>query len=660
MDALDFAPGVHTIYDDVLGRRSGIGIRGAPSRRSRKVLLLEDGVPINASTYLDPGAHYTPPTERLESIDVLKGAGHVLHGPLNNHGIINFINKQPTLNPETTAELSGGELDTFRRHLMHTRTNGPVGLVFAYTGQNADGAFDVEDFQYDDFFTSIDWGVNADHNLGISATYFRERSDYDESNLTPIEFALAPRRKEGRFGQEFNTIAVDYWKVALTHDWLVTDNFSASTQLFFTDLDRPRFTVDPDEILADALPDFVYVDPENEFIPGVQGQMVSRDRHYRTYGAETRFQLADIDAFGLDHTFQWGVRFERHFLDDNRSEGGPGEILTEDNRGPRTSEEVFQASGFSVFLQDALRFGDWTITPGVRAEHYTQNKTARPSADNPTGDRKEEDDNTLILPSLSLLYEGFEKTQLFGNVARGYTPAFARTAEEFPLEPETGINSQIGIRSNALGAFSLEGAVFYNIIQDTVVQEPFTINEENVVVNAADSESYGADFGLRYDSAAATGSDFNFFTQLAYNYTQAEFTEGELDGNEVPEIPEHAGSLTLGFEHTAGWHISASVHHFGSFFTDLANTQDITLADEDGEPIGPGDTLEIREPAVLGEVPSHTIYSARAQYTFQRDPAITLWVQGRNLTDKLFITDFENGIRPGPERTVIAGITVKF
>src|SRR5690606_17740370 len=66
-DAMAFIPGVRTIDDDVLGRRSAIGIRGAPSRRSRKTLLLEDGTPINFSAYLDPSTHYTPPMERLES-----------------------------------------------------------------------------------------------------------------------------------------------------------------------------------------------------------------------------------------------------------------------------------------------------------------------------------------------------------------------------------------------------------------------------------------------------------------------------------------------------------------------------------------------------------------------------------------------------------------
>src|SRR5690606_41124745 len=105
-DAFDVMPGVRALGDGGLGGRTGIGIRGAPSRRSRKVLLLEDGSPINASTYLDPSGHYTPPMERLERIDVLKANGQILHGTLTNHGIINFRNKRLTEQPDTSAEIS--------------------------------------------------------------------------------------------------------------------------------------------------------------------------------------------------------------------------------------------------------------------------------------------------------------------------------------------------------------------------------------------------------------------------------------------------------------------------------------------------------------------------------------------------------------------------
>lgn len=684
MDGLDYAAGIRTVYDDVLGRRSGIGIRGAPTRRSRKTLLLEDGVPINASTYIDPSAHYTPPIERLERVDVLKGAGHVLHGPLNNHGIINFRNKQPTETPETTVKLGAGSQGTFKRHIMHTRTDGPVGTVFAYTGMNADGAFDIESFQYDDFFARADWEINEAHDLGFSFTYFRERSDYDESNLLPAEYARAPYSKRDRFDQQYNNISVDYFKYDLTHDWQATDQFSISSRFFHTDLHRPRFTVEPDEVdVVNGTPDFSpggYEDPAFVFNPGDSGVMIGRDRRYKTYGVESRFQYADIQALGIEHTLQWGARYEWHDFTDREPVGRTGELLDENNRGrvglgifePTTGEgssrTEYEADAVSGFVQDAMRMGDFVVTPGVRVERYTQEREVVIDDSEP-GTPREKDENTLVLPSISVLYDGFEQSQLFANVGRGYTPAFARTAEEFPLEPETGINSQIGFRTTALRGISLEGAVFYNRIKDTVVQEPITIDGENLVINAADSHSYGLDLAGRIDSQAFySATPYNVFSELAYNYTEAEFTSGDIDGNDVPQVPAHVGTFTLGVGHRAGWQVSASLHYYDSFFADSANTPTVTVADEDGNPIDPANpsrpngSIEIREPAVLGEVPSHTLLSARATYDLPDTTLAdtTVWIQGRNLTNKQFISDYVNGIRPGPERTVVVGFTSRF
>jgi len=654
-DALLFAPGVRTIDDDVLGRRSGIGIRGAPSRRSRKTLLLEDGTPINASTYLDPSAHYTPPIERLERVDVLKGAGHVLHGPLNNHGVINFRNKQPTLTPQTTVDLGAGNLGTFKRHLMHQRTDGPVGLVLAYTGADADGAFDVERHQYDDFFGSLDWRLNPRHRLGFSTTYFRERSNYDESNLLPQEVAVAPRTKAGRFGQEFNTIAINYQKYDFVHAFQAPGGIASSTKVFATDLDRPRFTVDPGESPIVLLP---RVSPEDRFEPGSEGQMVSRDRHYRTVGVENRMERAFARG-GSGHTLQWGARVERHLLDDRRTEGEAGEIIDAGSRGVYVRDEAYRSSAVSAFLQDVVRAGAWVVTPGTRIERYTQTKERRPSPDLPSGAPIEEDANTLVLPSVSVLYNGWPNTPVFANVGRGYTPAFARTAAEFPLLPETGINSQIGIRSTAAKGTSIEASFFYNRISDTVVQLPFTIDNQNIFLNSEDSRSFGVDVGARIGSAAFTNSAYDFFSLVTWNYTNATFTAGLVDGNWVPEVPRHAGSATVGFEHRTGWRANATVSYFGRFFTDPANISDWTLADEDGEFLGPDDDFDLREPVVLGSVPSRTLLSASASGPIPGF-RLTGYVQGRNLTNRLYVTDLANGLRPGAARTITAGVRFEF
>ncbi len=655
-DALDLVSGVRTIDDDVLGRRSGIGVRGAPPRRSRKTLLLEDGAPINASTYLDSSAHYTPPLERLEAIDVLKAAGQIVHGPLNNHGIVNFRNKRATETPETSIELVAGTLDTLRRHVMHRRTVGRTGIVASYTGMDANGSFDLEDTRYDDLFGSVDWAINESQSLAVSLTYFRERSHYDESNLTPQEYAIAPRTKRGRFGQEHNTFALDYRKLDAMHDVSITDRLSMSTKLFAIDVDRPRFTVVPGDSPVAALPEVV---PERPFEAGVTGRMESRDRQYRVYGLETRMELASLGAADRGHTLQWGVRIEEHSLDDMRHQANGGVVLSRSQRGALIRSERYEASAVSAFFQDMMRFGDFTVIPGLRAETFTQSKVRESiAADLGPHDPKEKDRNSVLLPGVSVLFDGLENVQLFGNVQRGYSPAIARTAAGFPLTPEVGLNTQLGFRMTALDRLDIEAAVFYNRLEDTLIQQAFTIDGLNVTLNSGDSIARGFDAELRFDSAPEP-TRANLFAELAYNYTDARFRRGPLNDYRVPEVPLHAGSMTLGVGLPSGWQLSATWSHFGSFYTDVVNTGPITLVDEDDlVALVPGDDFSVREPVVVGRVSGRTLLSARLSYVLPRRNA-TLWVQGRNLTDKLYISDLENGIRPGAERTIVAGVQLR-
>jgi Fe(3+) dicitrate transport protein len=656
-DALRLLPGVRALDDDVLGRRAGIAVRGAPTRRSRKTLLLEDGIPINASAYLDPSAHYTPPMERLARVDVLKGAGHLRHGPLNNHGIVNFRNKRPTPTPETTAELGVGTLGTFRRHLMHRRTDGPVGLVLAYTGADGRGAFDVERHRYDDVYGSADVALGPRHAVSASGTYFRERSHWDESNLTPQEFADAPRAKRGRYGEDFNLLAVDYARADVVHRFRAGERFSMASRAFVTDLDRPRFAADPGDAPIDRLP---VLAPEAPFVAGVSGRMVGRDRHYRTAGIDARFVLTGLPGPGASHSLEWGLRAERHQLADRRRLGEDGQVLEPGARGAVVRHDAYAAGAVSGFVKSVLALGSAALSPGVRIERYSQSRHPLPSRDaGPEGRPKLADTNTLVLPSVSLLVPTAAGASVFANVGRGYTPAFARTAAGFPLDPETGINAQVGLRTSAARGASLEMAAFYNRVTDTVVQLPFTVDQQGIFINAEDSRSYGLDAAARLDSAGRRPGPMTAFVAAAYAFTRAHFVSGPLDGKRVPEVPVHTGSVTAGVEHVRGWHASVTLDSSGRFFSDPANTVPFTLADEDGFVLGPGDTFDVREPVVLGRVPGRTLLSARVSHVVPGTPA-TIWIQGRNLADRLYIADLANGLRPGPARTLTAGVRVVF
>ena len=94
-EALREVPGVNVRDEDGLGLRPNIGIRGLDPTRSRKVHIMEDGVPIMLMPYGDPSSYYFPPIFRMDRIEVLKGSGQLLYGPQSIGGVINLITRMP-------------------------------------------------------------------------------------------------------------------------------------------------------------------------------------------------------------------------------------------------------------------------------------------------------------------------------------------------------------------------------------------------------------------------------------------------------------------------------------------------------------------------------------------------------------------------------------
>src|SRR5688572_21390726 len=81
-EALRTQTGVNvTGESDGMGLRLNVGIRGLDPNRSRKILVLEDGMPVTLNPYGAPELYYSPPIERIDHIEVVKGSGSILWGP---------------------------------------------------------------------------------------------------------------------------------------------------------------------------------------------------------------------------------------------------------------------------------------------------------------------------------------------------------------------------------------------------------------------------------------------------------------------------------------------------------------------------------------------------------------------------------------------------
>ena len=109
-EMLEHIPGITGYADDGIGNsRISIGVRGLNPRRSSRVLILEDGVPIQPALYVYPNMYYNPPVERIDRLEVIKGSGAINFGPQTMGGVINYFTRRPRNDFGGAFKITAGE-----------------------------------------------------------------------------------------------------------------------------------------------------------------------------------------------------------------------------------------------------------------------------------------------------------------------------------------------------------------------------------------------------------------------------------------------------------------------------------------------------------------------------------------------------------------------
>jgi Fe(3+) dicitrate transport protein len=728
-DILSRVPGVAIVNDDGLGRHGGISIRGTPARRSRKILVMEDGRSINQSLWLDPSSHYVPPPDRIESVEVLRGTV-ITYGPNNNHGVVNFRNLQPFGRSESVAMVQGGSValsggtfdgnsfnvgdgDATKWHVHTRQAAGDWGLVLSYTGANATGAWNTERLRYNDFYGALGWkGEKSDFTF--TTVYFAQRDNYDESNFEgedddPLgqverDFFNDVKHCKTCFnpGSALNEYNADILLMQGVYNYYFNQDTTLSARVYGQVMDRGRyFNIEGNPLAAEDNLEPV-VDGDEVF--AAEGTMEGRYRTYDHIGTELRTEFANRPfLFGLSQDVQAGVRFEHHEFVDRSFLGRQGEILKNfDTRGFDIWNRDFTADAFSAFLQTDIAVTDHlNVVPGVRLESYKVSRLTKAlTLDDEEGEGeecedalgpgvdecvifegydddpfKESFDRTHVLPGIAFAY-GFGakdvpvasdkslkplpkpqyKSTVYGGYHRGLTMPVLREVE-FPPGDELGDNFQIGLRSTAIKGLTFDVAGFHQRIRDYQAAGEFNLATDRGFETVDEVEVNGFEAYGRLDTRPFTGWTLNPYTEASFTYADSKIAkgvvprsdDGEIElvnvaGNDVPVAPREFAYLTAGIESTAGWNASVSWIYRGSFYTDVFNTP--YAGDPEGE---------------AGEVPSVWLLAARFNYTVAMNGAeATFFVSGENLTDELYITDREDGLKPGIGRTIMAGARLKW
>lgn len=648
-------PGLHVVSEDAAGTHLNIGLRGLNPRRSSRTLLLEDGAPtIFFAPYGDPSAHYSTPLERLDRVEVLKGSGQILYGPQTLGGMINFVTKPVPKNGfEGSAKLSVGN-EGYRGVYLNMGTGSEQGgVMIDLLKRQGDGIRAQHEFDVQDIAIKGQLNINAAHTLTAKYSRFEEDSLFSETGLTAQEYLNDPYSLPGSEGERF---VMEKDTFQLIHGWKLSDKATLTTQFYYMHTDRAS------RRSREFEPDDATTGEGDLEIGGINGDFAVRPRQYDVFGIEPKLEFSH-NAFGVASETIIGMRYHKEDIDRNK-------FLLDSLYGNVTNNDerlVADVEATALYAQNTFLFGNWTVTPGLRLERIELNKTlfvedgANPLLFAQADTLQSSETETL--PGIGFTWNGLENATVFGGVHRGFAPPRPdRDVDNNTLQrvtPELATVTELGIRKS-IRAGSYEATLFNLDIEDIVVQAG------GVFRNEGKAQQTGFELAGRFNIGELLSQKANpYFASVAYtNLFTAEFKnsgtvggEGEdgygdyQAGNRLPYAPKHTLALNLSYE-TAQWNARIGATHLSKQF---ANTENLSGTSAAG--FCPSGNLALC--GVYGEIESVTLLNASVNYR-PTGSQISYFLSGENLADKQYIAARTNGIHPGRQRQLVAGINVKF
>jgi len=192
-DALKMVPGVNARDEEGYGAIPNIGIRGLSPNRSTKVLILEDGAPIQPSLFLSNASYYSPPVERISSIEVLKGATGLRYGPNTIGGVINYQSKTPLKDGIVKGKIGSHGYQLLELEAgTSSEKNGMGGGINVITSE-ANG-FRNNGYRMNDILVKGGVAIGQSQWLGLKLTHYQNEINTSYVGLRPDEFIHTPTK----------------------------------------------------------------------------------------------------------------------------------------------------------------------------------------------------------------------------------------------------------------------------------------------------------------------------------------------------------------------------------------------------------------------------------------------------------------------------------
>ena len=537
-EVLRRVPGMHARDEEGFGLRPNIGIRGLDPTRSRKLLLLEDGIPLALAPYGDNSSYYHPPLGRFARVEILKGSGQILFGPQTIGGVINYVTPAIPVRTSGSVTLGGGS----QGYLLGTAnlggTWGVVGADLNLSRRRAEGVRDHTGTLLDDLSLKSSVALAPGHAVTVRGNLYDERSNVTYSGLTEAEWAIDPRANP--FHRD--SLLMQRWGASLTDRLDLGQGVTLLTTVYGSGVSRDwwRQSSNSGERPNDRNDPACRGMENLDTTCGNQGRL----RDYRVWGVEPRLR-APWSAFGLPALLDIGVRAhderqERRQANgaspDSRAAGdpsNPGSGLVESNL--RTTR------AYSAFLQNRWFLGQWTVTPGLRIEHVRHQRTNLLSTPVVSGAGS----LTQVVPGLGVTYAPSDGIMVFAGAHRGFAPPRVEdlidnsTGEVVELDAELSWNYELGVRALLGRGMDLEATAFRLDFENQIVPASVAGGSGATATSAGRTLHQGLEVAARVDGAALLDLRHQVFLDLAWTWVPTARYVGEryaFVGASAPDV----------------------------------------------------------------------------------------------------------------------------
>lgn len=499
-EILKKAAGVNVSGDMGLSNRLNIGIRGSYPRRAQNILLLEDGTPIAPAPYLAPEAYYNPPTDRLDGIEIIKGADVLTMGSNTMYGVVNYITKRPPLKPTLGINLTSGENGYHSQFITYGGTWNNLGAELQVLNKLFDGFQQNSQMHIFNTTAKVYADLGKKSSVYLKLNYHQENSKASYSSLTPFTFRVDP--KINPF--DADDLATKRFAADMIYNTELSKNTYLSSKVYATQFQRDWWRQENTLVKASAVKSYVgenIYSQRYSYLDGLTtetndwvrvGKVINgrestkaRNRLFRVGGIQETLK-ANWKTGELTNKFEAGVRYhvesfnDVEFLNDSSRFSRSGKLIKDDK---------YTLSASSVYIKNTFKYKEFSIAPALRYEvvvmrSFNLMKIAL-SPDNDGSKYFGSIKNTFrsLLPGIganyNIIHNEKHKVTTYAGIYKGYnaptsgvgflkvedgivsTPAANETIN---MKPETSLNYEAGVRGSLYKELFFQTTYFSNNI----------------------------------------------------------------------------------------------------------------------------------------------------------------------------------------------------